>query len=189
MAPEVLYRVCHGTATPTCHQRSSIVIKPAILHSYRRHRIVFVDYPAIVPSSPSSDSHSNTPRVRGTLVTGLTDADMWRLDIFEGDEYERRVVKVRILLSANDVGGGDGGEEYDRTAKKDDVVEREGEEVEAETYVFIGDPNDLEEDEWDFDEFVTQKIDRWIGLGGEDEYTGKDVSRCEECLRFVLVLD
>src|SRR5271170_6703658 len=45
--------------------------------------------PAIVPCTGSS--------VRGSVVTGLTQGDIYRLDIFEGDQYLRKKVKVKVL--------------------------------------------------------------------------------------------
>ncbi|SRR6266498_4392155 len=146
MAPEVLHRVCHGTPQPLPWQRSLFTIQPALLHSYARHKVRFCDYPAIVPTPNSS--------VRGTLVTGLTEGDIWRLDIFEGSEYARRKVKVRVLEKAGDDTG---------------VGNVEREEVEAETYVWTADRNGLEAGEWDFGVFVREKMGRWVGASAEDE--------------------
>ena len=153
MAPPVLHRVCHSSSTPSALQKSLPTIRPALLPGYRRHQVRGCDYPAIIPSVPSSESSAGTGGsecVRGTYVTGLTDGDIWRLDIFEGDEYERVRVKVRIL---QEVGGEDG---------KGNVV---GEELEGETYVWVAGRERLEEEEWDFGEFVREKMGRWIGRG------------------------
>lgn len=146
MAPQVLYRVCYGSPTPSALQKSFLTISPSILHSYSRHRIHECDYPCIVPSPGSS--------VRGTLVQGLTEGDLWRLDIFEGGQYTREKVRVRLLQE-----GGD--EERKHNVK--------GGEVEAETYVWADDRQDLE-GEWDFDEFHREKMQRWIGTN--EEYAG-----------------
>lgn len=89
MAPQVLSRVCHGSHPS--HNLSAFTVQPALLHAHRRHRVKGADYPAILPTSNSSDS------VRGTFVTGLTDGDLWRLDIFEGSEYERRKVRCTLI--------------------------------------------------------------------------------------------
>jgi hypothetical protein len=69
---------------------------------------------------------------------------MWRLDIFEGDEYARKKVKVRLL----DVKHGDEGEEED--------------EIETETYLWIAGDHLLEEGEWDFAHFQKEKMHRWV---------------------------
>lgn len=76
-------------------------------------------------------------------VTGLTDANMYHLDYFEGSEYVRKTVKVRLLSQASDDGK---------------VVE--GDEVECEVYVFE-DTKHLEDREWDFREFREQKMKLW----------------------------
>ncbi len=157
MAPQVLHRVCHGTADPGKSVRnSSLLVRPAVLHSYRRHKVRDADFPAVVPSS--SASHS----VRGTLVTGLRDSDVRRLDIFEGSMYERRKVTVKLLAK---VGHADG------------TGNVEGHKVETEMYVWRLGRNHLEDDEWDFAEFVRDKMHRWVGAEGESEYAGELVIR------------
>lgn len=153
MAPAVLSRVCHGTHNNVPH--SNFTVRPAILHDFRRHKVKGADYPAILPTPDST--------VRGTVVTGLTDGDIWRLDIFEGDEYERRRVRARLLTTVGD-DAGEGNVESD-------------EEVECETYVWITGRRRLEDDEWDFGEFVREKMSRWVGVEGEGEYKGRDSYR------------
>lgn len=131
MAPQVLHRVCHGSTAPDnpIYASHNLKATPAILHSFRRHKVRHADYPAILPVSGST--------VRGTFVSGLTEADIWRLDLFEGDEYERKNVKARLLTKVGDETG------------EGNV---EGEEVEAETYVWIAGEERLEDEEWDFAE-------------------------------------
>ncbi|KAK4544266.1 hypothetical protein LTR36_004476 [Oleoguttula mirabilis] len=153
MAPQVLHRVCHGSSDPenpifATHQLQAY---PAILHNHRRHRVKEADYPAVRPHDGST--------VRGTYVTGLTDADIWRLDVFEGSEYSREKVNVRILTQVADEGG------------KGNV---DGEEVEAETYIWSADPADLDENEWDFAEFQREKMRFWVGAEGAGEYAEVD---------------
>lgn len=148
MSEEVLYRVCYGSSTPTNFQKSLLTTKPAILHSYRRHKVRYGDYPAIIGCPNSS--------VRGSYVRGLTEGDIWRLDIFEGNEYERRKVKIKTLKEVGDDKG------------KGNV---EGEEVEVETYVWIAGKEALEDGEWDFEEFRREKMHRWVGR--RDDYDGE----------------
>ena len=149
MAPPVLHRVIWGSQTPPTPAHASLLhIQPAILHAHRRHKVKSADYPAILPvCTPAT--------VRGTLVTGLTDGDIWRLDLFEGDEYERRRVRVNLL---QDQGAKEG--MGDLTQKEQDNVE--GDEVEAETYIWIAGAHRLEAEEWDFNEFVRDKMKRWV---------------------------
>ena len=87
-------------------------------------------------------------------MEGLTDGDIWRLDIFEGAEYERCRVRCRLLGEGE--GEGDGG------------GDEEGREVEAETYVWKEEGRELlEMGEWDFEVFRREKMGRWVGGSGE----------------------
>ncbi|KAJ6131950.1 hypothetical protein N7471_007165 [Penicillium samsonianum] len=112
MAPQILHRVIHGQANPEPWQKAMLRFQPAILHGYRRHRVRNADYPGIVALlEPQSEMEkSSAPRtsagtsVIGTLVSGLTDGDVHRLDRFEGSEYEKKRVTVRTLREAH---GGD----------------------------------------------------------------------------------
>jgi hypothetical protein len=87
------------------------------------------------------------------LVEGLTDGDIWRLDIFEGSEYERQRVKVRVLEQGEGMGD----------VQQAEAENIEGEEVDAETYIWVAGANRLEAEEWDFTEFVRDKMKRWVG--------------------------
>ncbi|KAI9885553.1 MAG: hypothetical protein M1823_002652 [Watsoniomyces obsoletus] len=149
MAPPVLYRVCYGTITPELSKIQGLSVRPAMLHGYRRRRVKYCDYPAITEARNSS--------VRGSLVTGLTDDDIWNLDLFEGNQYKRVKVQVTPLRK-----------------KGDDHVDgnSEGHDVDAETYVWIDDDGDLEDKEWDFADFKKRKMARWVGT--DDEYEEVD---------------
>jgi hypothetical protein len=155
MAPKVLSRVCYGPDFPlNTTKHGQLNIRSALLQNFRRHRVRHADYPAIVPCGEST--------VRGTLVTGLTDGDLWRLDIFEGDEYERKKVKAQELKYEGDINIEPGRDQLGAT-------------VEAETYVWIGPKSDLDDDEWDFQEFVKEKMHAWVGSSGEErsDYKGE----------------
>lgn len=143
MSPTVLHSVLQvQTHTPTTH-----TVTPAILPSHARHRVKSAPYPGIIPTSPE---HS----VRGTLVSNLTDADMKRLDAFEGDEYERRKVRVRLVqVPLKDDGVAE------TRVKGEEGVERE---VEAETYIWIAGVDQLEDGEWDFDQFVKDNMGTFL---------------------------
>ncbi len=104
------------------------------------------DYPGIIPQEGKS--------VLGVYVTGLDDGNMSNLDAFEGSQYRREKVKVKLLDEASGTENG----------------RMEGREVEAETYVFL-DKEDLVNEEWSYDEFVKEKIHRWIYTS--DEHNGK----------------
>lgn len=190
MAHQILHRVIHGSSNPEPWQKALLTVKPAILHGYRRHRVRGADYPGIIPvtaktsedggSTQGTDTNepttttttttSNTDHhsVLGTLVSGLTDGDIWRLDNFEGPDYEKRTVKVRALRSAV---GNDDDENSPSKAEQSihDVLDAaraqladEGEEVEAMTYVWIGGEEALEDREWDFETFKREKLHWWV---------------------------
>ncbi|KAE9968560.1 hypothetical protein EG328_007493 [Venturia inaequalis] len=159
MAPKVLRRVCHGPHAHDSATSTAITVRPALLKSYRRHRVLGAEYPAIVPHEPST--------VRGTLVEGLTDGDIWRLDLFEGDEYERKKVSVRVITS-KEQGTGEPSEE--------DL----GDEVQAESYIWIAGEHQLEDGEWDFDEFMREKMAYWAGERGETRDDMREVDEAVE---------
>ena len=150
MAPPVLHRVIWGSQTPPTPAHASLLrVRPAILHAYQRRKVRHADYPAVIPSASENE-------VRGTLVEGLTDGDIWRLDIVEGSEYDRMPVKVRVLESKGRVGD----------SEHKNV---EGEEVDAQTYVWAAGEQRLEIEEWDFDQFVKEKMSRWVGRDAAEE--------------------
>ena len=158
MAPGVLHRVIHGTPTPEKRQQDYITVRPAVLQHYRRHKVRYADYPAIIPHKGS--------RVRGSFVTGLNAQDVRRLDIFEGDMYKRDVVKVQVL---KDVELGEAAPEG--KGQESEVAE----EVEAQTYVWLEDVEQtLEPDEWDFEAFKRDKMRAWMGLS-EDSGSIREV--------------
>ncbi|RJE25179.1 AIG2-like family, partial [Aspergillus sclerotialis] len=101
MAPQILNRVLQRT---TSSQQHELDVKPALLHGYERRRVKEADYPGIIPS-PSSSNSSNTSSVLGTLVSNLTSSDIVHLDRFEGPEYLKKPVKVRVLREPVSVGG------------------------------------------------------------------------------------
>lgn len=59
---------------------------PATLEGYARYRVQARVYPAIVEQAGG--------RVEGLVYGGLSSAELERLDLYEGDLYERRVVDL-----------------------------------------------------------------------------------------------
>ncbi|KAJ8131408.1 hypothetical protein O1611_g2218 [Lasiodiplodia mahajangana] len=138
MAAEVFFTVCYRSSLENVDVlRKLHQFKPAMLPGYCRRRVKYADYPGITPD-PEHE-------VRGVYVTGLTNANMYHLDQFEGSEYDRKTVKVRLLSKTGDDKG------------KGNV---KGEEAECEVYVYKF-PAELENREWDFEEFRTQKMKKW----------------------------
>jgi len=151
MAPEVFFTVLYGSSRPDAAIRQLHTFQPAVLHGYCRHRVRRADYPAIV----SEDGHS----VRGVYATGLTDANVQRLDYFEGDGYRKEVVRVRLLEREGDSEKPVEGDS-EKLVEGDGEKLVEGEEVEAMVYVFKH-PNMLELGEWDFEHFRKERLQRW----------------------------
>ncbi|PLB42328.1 gamma-glutamylcyclotransferase family protein [Aspergillus candidus] len=221
MAPQILHRVIHGSPTPEAWQKALLTFKPAVLHGYRRHRVRGADYPGIVRVSSTTSSTSTatgentkaptgeldtTASVLGTVVSGLTQGDLHRLDIYEGTEYAKERVSVRILReslpqSENTIPSGHDGvrnvsgsshtatpsvnagskvADTDTDTETDthlrDVLSAaeaefadEGEEVLADTYVWISGGEMLESTEWDFEAFKRDKMAWWVAAS-EDEW-------------------
>lgn len=166
MVPKVLYRVIYGKPDPEPWQASLTTARPAFLPGHQRRKVRHADYPGVVPM-PSAPSTT----VRGTLVTGLTEGDIYRLDLFEGDEYERRNVAVSVVTAGRvDAAGVPGGK----------VEPTETESVEAETYIWTAGEDKLEKGEWDFDEFVREKLRFWVGGGADHEYADVDAAIAAE---------
>ncbi|KAG5913120.1 hypothetical protein E4U42_001443 [Claviceps africana] len=133
MAPEIFFSVCYGDKNPPKMIRDLHTFTPALLQDFCRHRVKSADYPGAVPEA----GH----QIRGVLVTGLTDANVDKLDLFEGSDYERRIVQVQVLGNVED--------------EKIPVKE-----VGAFVYVFLK-VEDLEKREWDFEEFRRDKMMLW----------------------------
>lgn len=163
MVPAILHRVCHGTSYQG--QASQLRFSHATLHNYSRHKVRFCDYPAVIPSSSnlSSSLSSSTLFVRGTYVRGLTDEDIRLLDIYEGDEYVRKVVKIRTLAQVK-------GEDHAGIGNLLEEKEEAEDEVETETYVWVAGEDALEESDWDLAEFKRDKLRSWLML--DDHYAG-----------------
>ncbi|KAJ5649675.1 uncharacterized protein N7484_003398 [Penicillium longicatenatum] len=184
MAPQILHRVIHGRADPEPWQKALLTFQPAVLHGYRRHRVRGADYPGIIRASESSpstkqtnlepengaeESHWARTSVLGTLVSGLTDGDVHRLDIYEGSEYAHEKVKVRTLKEALHQ---DHGHEHGNSGAAGnlrDVLDAAGaefadekEEVDAVTYVWTDGAERLESAEWDFETFKRDKMAWWF---------------------------
>ncbi|PYI22880.1 hypothetical protein BO99DRAFT_471039 [Aspergillus violaceofuscus CBS 115571] len=115
-------------------------------------------------------AEANSAAVRGTLVTGLTEGDVYRLDLFEGEEYTK--VKVRVqVMGEGEVKGGEEEEGVrgglETAASGPDGAETQ-KEVEALTYVWTAGRERLEEAEWDFEAFKRDKMAWWVEADERD---------------------
>lgn len=163
MAPPVLYRVIYGSTNPEPWQKSLTTVRPALLQGYRRHKVRLADYPGILPV-PTQTAGGGVASVRGSLVTGLTEGDIWRLDIFEGSQYTRDKVRVKVLKDTA----------LNAAVDEENLADHVEGELEAETYVWCDPREDLEEEEWDFGEFVREKMWAWVGEGADEGATDVD---------------
>jgi len=110
MSPDIMVRVA-GCLPDTCI---------AHLHGFRRFRVKDEEYPGIRENAEGM--------VQGLLYLDVPEAAVQRLDIFEGEMYERRQVMVQT---------------------------KDGVEKNAMTYVFRPGYHDrLTEIPWDFEEFL-----------------------------------
>lgn len=172
MAPSVLSRVTsHDILHPS---RPLTKPRQGLLRAHRRHRVRSADYPAVIPSSDERAA------VRGTLVTGFVESDVWRLDTFEGEEYERRRVRVEVVPVEQPAPDG---KEEDPAADEEKLVESRGktgeraEEIEAYTYIWTAGKDQLEDAEWDYEEFVREKMWRWAKGHAEADAGFDDIAR------------
>jgi gamma-glutamylcyclotransferase (GGCT)/AIG2-like uncharacterized protein YtfP len=67
---------------------------PATLQGYSRRRVAGQEYPVVYETPASSE-------VAGLLYYAVTDHDLQRLDIFEGDQYARQ--SVSVVLNGGEV--------------------------------------------------------------------------------------
>ncbi|KAF8635179.1 hypothetical protein AX15_000511 [Amanita polypyramis BW_CC] len=151
-------------------------ICPAVLRDYTRHKIFNEEYPAILPYEKGGKLFDRELEleercVRGTLVIGLTSANIRKLDVFEGNEYIRQTVLVHPLEEAtplNDFAGQDKNL-IERIAPAepqpiDEVLAKASSDcAEAEVYVFQEDVSKLEPALWSFGEFVRKNAWKWYG--------------------------
>lgn len=89
MFPEVFFKVCYGNSNPSENIRKRHTFKRAVLHGYKRWRVRDADYPGITPTKNG--------KVYGIFATGLTKANIQKLDHFEGNMYYRTPITVDLL--------------------------------------------------------------------------------------------
>ncbi|ETN36698.1 uncharacterized protein HMPREF1541_08976 [Cyphellophora europaea CBS 101466] len=173
LAPPVLHRVIYGTSSPdpTSHPAMRyLTIRPALLRDYRRHRVASADYPAIIPEKGGT--------VRGSVVSGLTEGDVFRLDVFEGSQYTKGTVEVEVLEGvaldelAPEAGVGKAADTTPTSTKKPEMVT-------AQTYIWTDGPTWLDPREWDFEDFKKHKMRRWMG-GGDSAWTDGDEEEAQD---------
>ncbi|EGN98607.1 hypothetical protein SERLA73DRAFT_181151 [Serpula lacrymans var. lacrymans S7.3] len=174
--PEILKRVIGNDG-------SHLNVCAALLPEYTRHQVKLADYPGIVPYSRSKTMFDHEldleeRSVRGSLVTGLTAADMKLLDIFEGDEYIRDSVLVHPLtpLVSLDVSGS-GVDLVPSTPPPVPDPADLAEPIKAATYVWCKPLSELRAQLWSFEEFVKYNAWKWVGKGAESNKDYVEIDR------------
>lgn len=164
--PRILARVIGSAGA---HVR----VHNAVLDGATLYHVRGEEYPGLV--------RTPTGMVKGTLVTGLTDADVQCLDAFEGDEYVR--VRVGVVpdpsarVECNETRIANAGTAplhavlSSLTSARMDEVRAGGEVVEdVEVYAWSAGREKLEERVWEFDVFAREHAARWVGDGAEAEH-------------------
>ncbi|KAG1895386.1 uncharacterized protein F5891DRAFT_1059173 [Suillus fuscotomentosus] len=175
MHPEILKRVIGNDG-------SQLQMCPALLPDYTRHQLKNEDYPGILPYSQSRamfdhDLNSEEKSVRGSLVTGLSDADVQLLDIFEGDQYTRELVSVYPLgplANIRDIPPIEVKSLLPTTPHPIPVPSELANPVEVNTYVWCFPSSDLRAQLWTFEEFVNFNAWKWIGSTDNKYYDEVD---------------
>ncbi|KAF8934544.1 hypothetical protein BGZ58_005628 [Dissophora ornata] len=104
-------------------------------------------YPGMIASTEKSH------KVEGLLVFGHTMMDRFRLDQFEGSEYTREVLQVKVL---DPVPGAYNVQGQSMPLTAGDIVS-------AYVYVFTGPHEHLDRTkEWDFDAFQREHVAIWM---------------------------
>ncbi|KAF9188211.1 hypothetical protein BGZ51_000738 [Haplosporangium sp. Z 767] len=119
----------------------------ASIEGYIRHPYHDAPYPGMIPSQDKMQA------VEGLLVFGHTLMDRFRLDQFEGSEYTREVLSVKIL---DPVPGAYNVEGRHKPLSQGDLVQ-------AYVYIFTGPREHLDQSrEWDFEAFQRDHLDVWM---------------------------
>ncbi|KAI2629508.1 AIG2-like protein [Hypoxylon sp. NC1633] len=119
------------------------LIQPAKVYGYARFSLRNLDYPAVAVVKDKPDSS-----VDGYLLMPETTSQRRKLDNFEGEAY--KAVPVTVTIS-------DSGKET----------------VEADLYLWVGDPDVLTVDPWELETFEKERLGDWLDLFEGMELVGE----------------
>jgi len=123
--------MCADIMAAVCGENSTF--ENGVLAGYRRYAVQGEDYPGMVPAAIAKER----PEVVGIVYRDVSDEGLRRLDVFEGDYYQRRSVRVQLA---------------------------DGEFIAAEAYIFRLQFRDLLADwPWDFEHFLASGKARFSG--------------------------
>ncbi|KAI9633417.1 pyridoxal phosphate-dependent transferase [Dioszegia hungarica] len=189
--------LCHPTILSRVLRRpvDGLQFEDAILPGYTRHHVKNEDYPAVIDKqsaekllSATSEARDVDFSTRGTLVKGLDLRDVMALDTFEGNQYARRQLPIRIMGSGPAISQADRADSSG-VSKPSSALSAVGQAVAAVktalspdgpggglkgdqaddagqvawVYVWSDDIKHLEPSIWDFETFVRDKADVWTG--------------------------
>lgn len=198
--PHILARVLAGTLRrpsledPSTRRFSHLRVVPALLPKYQLYRVRDQEYPALAPIETPAEvegSQDTNVVVRGVVVSGLTDAELAALDLFEGDEYTRETVGVLVASAdepvSNDVRSSWSAETIGEILESTLPAERvrallsgseESDKQQVQGYIWVADASQLEDRDgprgpWEFSTFARGKSSRWTSgewtdAGGPD---------------------
>ena len=138
------------------------LVQPARVRGteYARFALHGRDYPAVVKIE-HVDASAQVHVVDGLLFCPQNWAQRKKMDDFEGEAYQAVHVDVDVASA--------------RTAIIDSKgVGSDMEIVRADMYVWNAAPDDVSEEEWDFEAFVRERLDDWLELFGGIELVGDD---------------
>jgi len=110
---------------------------------YARYTVVGKDYPAVIKTD------GDDARVDGLLLIPQNRSQRAKLDDFEGESYKVEHVAVTVTDD-------EGGEER----------------VDADMYLWNGDPEDVSKERWDLETFEQERLNDWLQLFGGMELVG-----------------
>lgn len=198
--PHILSRVLAGTLRrpsledPSTRRFSHLGVVPALLPKYKVYRVKGQEYPALAPVDTAAETDGSEEigaAVRGVVVSGLSDAELAALDLFEGDEYTRATVNVLVASAdeaiSNDVRSSWNAETITEILESTLPAERveallsgkeKSEKQQVQGYIWVADASDLEDKDgprgpWEFSTFAKGKLSRWTSgewtdAGGPD---------------------
>jgi len=122
--------MCADIMAAVCGENSTF--ENGVLAGYRRYAVRGEDYPGVLP-----ETCAKSAEVAGIVYRDVSDEGLRRLDVFEGDYYQRRSVRVQLV---------------------------DGQFIAAEAYIFRPQFRGLLADwPWDFEHFLASGKARFSG--------------------------
>ncbi|EPS93525.1 hypothetical protein FOMPIDRAFT_1136034 [Fomitopsis schrenkii] len=165
------------------HEGQKLEICPALLLDYTRHQIKHADYPAVLPYSRSRElyEHDLSPEgrvVRGTLVTGLEEADIELLDIFEGNEYIRENISAYPLAAFVPLSSPESPSAVPLgTPPPLPPLDSLTAPIPAQTYVWSQPISRLSSNIWEYTDFMRDSAHKWVGADANSNADYIEVDR------------